>query len=90
MFFILAMASLKTSQMTAFSLPVASKGVAMIQFFINSRPVPRAVARHHLEQGNPSRTSAQLSGIMSKAVAKDAEAVHFLAVYGVHVERGQP
>lgn len=76
--------------MTAFSLPVASKGVAMIQFFINSRPVPRAVARHHLEQGNPSRTSAELSAVMSKAVAKDAEAVHFLAVYGVHVEGVQP
>jgi hypothetical protein len=62
----------------------------MIQFFINSRPVPRAVARHHLEQGNPSRTSAELSGIMSQAVKMDREAIKFLASYGVSVQQVQP
>ena len=62
----------------------------MIQFYINSRPVPRAVARHHLEEGNPSRNSAMLSEVMTKAVRQDAEAVRFLASYGVHVERVQP
>jgi hypothetical protein len=62
----------------------------MIQFFINSRPVPRAVARHHLEQGNPSRTSAELSGLMSQAVKMDKEAIKFLAVYGVSVSQVQP
>jgi hypothetical protein len=62
----------------------------MIQFYINSRPVPRAVARHHLEQGNPSRTSAELSALMSQAFRKDAEAVKFLASYGVSVAQVQP
>jgi len=61
----------------------------MIQFYVNSRPVPRAVARHHLEQGNPSRTSAELSGLMSKAVKMDKEAIKFLAVYGVSVSQVQ-
>lgn len=58
----------------------------MIQFFINSRAVPRAVARHHLGMSNPSRSIGELSGIISKAVAGDSEAVRFLAVYGVSVE----
>jgi hypothetical protein len=62
----------------------------MIQFYVNSRPVPRAVARHHLEQGNPSRTSAELSGLMSQAVKMDKEAIKFLAVYGVSVSQVQP
>ncbi len=61
----------------------------MIQFYINSRPVPRAVARHHLEQGNPSRTSAELSGLMSQAVKMDKEAIKFLASYGVSVQQVQ-
>jgi hypothetical protein len=61
----------------------------MIQFYVNSRPVPRAVARHHLEQGNPSRTSAELSGLMSQAVKMDKEAIKFLASYGVSVEQVQ-
>lgn len=59
----------------------------MIQFFINSRAVPRAVARHHLGTGNPSRSIGELSGIISRAVAGDTEAVRFLAVYGVSIDR---
>jgi hypothetical protein len=62
----------------------------VIQFYINSRPVPRAVARHHLEQGNPSRTSAELSALMSQAFRKDDKAVKFLASYGVSVAQVQP
>lgn len=61
----------------------------MIQFFINSRPVPRAIARHHLQLANPSRETADLSRIMSKAIAKDAEAVRFLSAYGVEVHEVQ-
>lgn len=61
----------------------------MIQFFINSRPVPRAIARHHLQQANPSRETAELSRIMSKAIGKDAEAVRFLSAYGVEVHEVQ-
>jgi hypothetical protein len=62
----------------------------MIQFYVNSRPVPRAVARHHLEQGNPSRTSEELSRIMSQAFRKDDKAIKFLASYGVSVAQVQP
>ena len=62
----------------------------MIQFFINSRPVPRAVARHHLEEGNPSRTSAELSAILTNAQKNNLEAMKFLASYGVSVERVEP
>jgi hypothetical protein len=61
----------------------------MIQFYINLRPVPRAIARHHLEEGNPSRTSAELSAIMSQAVKKDREAIKFLESYGVSVAQVQ-
>lgn len=57
----------------------------MVQFFINSKPVPRAMARFQLVEANPSRSVAELSGIMSKAVAGDSQAVRFLAVYGVSV-----
>ena len=59
----------------------------MIQFFINSRAVPRAIARHHLGIANPSRSAGDLSGIISKAVRGDTEAVRFLAVYGVSIDR---
>lgn len=58
----------------------------MVQFFINSRPVPRAIARHHLGMANPSRSLGELSGLLSKAVAGDSQAVRFLAVYGLSVE----
>jgi hypothetical protein len=58
----------------------------MVQFFINSRPVPRAIARHHLGTANPSRSLGELSGLLSKAVAGDSQAVRFLAVYGLSVE----
>lgn len=61
----------------------------MIQFFINSRPVPRAIARHHLQLANPSRETAELSRIMSKAIARDTEAVRFLSAYGVEVKEVQ-
>ena len=62
----------------------------MIQFYINSRPVPRAVARHHLEEGNPSRTSAELSAILTNAQKNNSEAMKFIASYGVSVERVEP
>ena len=59
----------------------------MIQFFINSRPVPRAIARHHLGEANPSRSIPELSKLVSKAVAGDGEAVRFLSHYGVAISR---
>lgn len=59
----------------------------MIQFFINSRPVPRALARYHLAEANPSRSLEDLSRCMSQAVSNDAAAVKFLEVYGVEVRK---
>ena len=59
----------------------------MIQFFINSRPVPRAIARHHLGEANPSRPIQELSKLVSQAVAGDSEAVRFLSRYGVAISR---
>jgi HAMP domain-containing protein len=89
MFYIAVLVMLSISLMTACILLAVSKGVSMIQFYVNSRPVPRAIARHHLAQGNPSRTTAELSRILSKAIAKDAEAVRFLSAYGVEVHEVQ-
>ena len=59
----------------------------MVQFFINSRPVPRAMARYHLAEANPARSLEYLSKAMSKAIKADAEAVKFLAAYGVEVRK---
>jgi len=59
----------------------------MIQFFINSRPVPRAIARHHLGEANPARSIPELSKLVSKAVAGDGEALRFLSCYGVAISR---
>ena len=60
----------------------------MIQFYINSRAVPRAIARHHIASANPSSSLSDLSGIISRAVKGELEAVYFLAVYGVSLTVG--
>jgi hypothetical protein len=60
----------------------------LVQFFINSKPVPRAMARYRVAEANPSRSVAELSGVISKAVAGDREAVRFLSVYGVSIAVG--
>ena len=45
---------------------------------------------YRLEEGNPSRTSAELSAILTNAQKNNAEAMKFLASYGVSVERVEP
>lgn len=57
----------------------------MIQWYINSRPVPRAIARHHLETALPNRTSTDIPYLMSQAFRKDADAIRLLADHGVSV-----
>ena len=59
----------------------------MIQFFINSRPVPRALARYHLGEANPSRSLEELSRIMSKAIHSDVGSIRFLMCHGVEVRK---
>jgi hypothetical protein len=46
------------------------------------------MARYRVAEANPSRSVAELSGVISKAVAGDREAVRFLAVYGVSIAVG--
>jgi hypothetical protein len=57
----------------------------MFQFYINSRPVPRAIARHHLEQSDPSRGSRVISALMGKALQQQNTAVRYLESHGVSV-----
>jgi hypothetical protein len=57
----------------------------MIQFYINSRPVPRAIARHHLQQSDPARGSGVINALMTKAVQQQAIAVRYLESHGVAV-----
>jgi hypothetical protein len=56
----------------------------MIQFYINSRPVPRAIARNHLEQSS-SLFHAEIASIMAKAVKNSPEAIKFINAHGVSV-----
>jgi hypothetical protein len=57
----------------------------MIQFYINSRPVPRAIARHHLEQSDPSRGSGVIRALMGKALQQQNTAILYLESHGVSV-----
>lgn len=59
----------------------------MIQWYINSRPVPRAIARQRLETALPNRTPTDIQYQMSQAFRKDATAIRLLAECGVHVEQ---
>jgi hypothetical protein len=57
----------------------------MIQFYINSRPVPRAIARHHIAEACPQYSLEDVSRLMSAAFRRDLLAVQRLAAYGVAV-----
>lgn len=61
----------------------------MIQFFINSRPVPRAIARHRLEEANPRHTPQQIADKIRNALANDKEALRFLGAFGVEIQRNE-
>ena len=56
----------------------------MIQWYINNRPVPKAIARNHLENALPHRTARGIASIMSEAIKGDTFFVRELADYGVH------
>ena len=61
----------------------------MIQFFINSRPVPRAIARHHLQQAT-QQPPLELEKWIKRAVTEDPQAIRFLAEYGIALLRVNP
>ena len=58
----------------------------MIQFYINSRPVPRAIARHRIQEAHPIPLP-QLDKKIREAVAGDPVALAFLRAYGVDIHR---
>lgn len=59
----------------------------MIQFYINSRPVPRAIARHHIAEASPQYSLAQVAEMMGAAIHSDWLAVQRLAAVGVFVHK---
>lgn len=54
-----------------------------MQFYINSRPVPRAVARYHLEQSLPTMSISAINGILNLLKQGKKEAINFCASYGI-------
>ena len=56
----------------------------MIQFFINNRPVPRAIARHHLQEATQLDPRI-LEKWIKRAIQDDPQAVRYLAEYGVSI-----
>lgn len=59
----------------------------MIQYYINNRPVPRAIARHHLTSALPYDTPADIQRLLSDAVKNEGMALKKCAYFGVLVER---
>jgi hypothetical protein len=57
----------------------------MIQYYINSRPVPRAIARHHLINAVPARDVAYLTVAIKAAAQGDVNFIKFCADHGVSV-----
>ena len=55
----------------------------MIQWYINSRPVPKAIARVHLENAMPYRTAREIASAMNNAMKNDDFFVKVLANHGV-------
>lgn len=56
----------------------------MIQFYINGRPVPRAIARHHLAQARPHIDIKNINSMLNWA-KNDAKAAAHCAEFGVSV-----
>ena len=61
----------------------------MIQFYINNRPVPRAIARHHLQQAT-QRQPMELEQWIKRALTDDPQATRYLAEYGIQLHRVNP
>lgn len=58
----------------------------MIQYYINNKPVPRAIARHHLQQARPYAPIALIE-LMLKHAKTDKQAAADCASYGVSVAK---
>jgi hypothetical protein len=56
----------------------------MIQYYINSRPVPRAIARHHLAQARPHIDLKMIDSMLTRAKTDSKAAAH-CAEFGVSV-----
>ena len=59
----------------------------MIQFYINSRPVPRAVARQHLAEGLRTAPLTYVNSLLNRAARNDPSALDFCSDYGVFVAK---
>lgn len=57
----------------------------MIQWYINSKPVPKAIARVHLENGMPYRTARETGLAMTGALKNEEFFKKVCADYGVSV-----
>ena len=55
----------------------------MIQFYINNRPVPRAIARHHLIESCPHIPIEHFTKILNRLKTGKTWAAKFCAAYGV-------
>jgi len=56
----------------------------MVQYYINSRPVPRAIARHYLAQARPHIDIKTINSMLTWAKS-DAKAAAHCAEFGVSV-----
>ncbi|CAB4121010.1 hypothetical protein UFOVP7_8 [uncultured Caudovirales phage] len=57
----------------------------MIQFYINSRPVPRAIARARLMDARPDLHFLTFDSLLNSAKKGADYAIKFIAAYGVSV-----
>lgn len=57
----------------------------MIQYYINNRPVPRAIARHHLSQSVARWDLSALGAMLNRAARDDKDAIYWLTGHGVSV-----
>jgi hypothetical protein len=57
----------------------------MVQWYINSKPVPKAIARVQLENAMPYRTAREIAKAMTGALKKEEFFVKVCADHGVSV-----
>jgi len=73
------------SPQIASSLSQLLGDLTMIQWYINSRPVPRAIARNHLENAMPYRTANDIKSAMTHAIKGEQSATKIVESCGVSV-----
>ena len=59
----------------------------MIQYYINNRPVPRAIARHHLLDCLPLYWDDEINKLLNKAIKNNLYAIKLCADCGVLVAK---